>query len=129
MSIKRILSLSFLWLMSAAAFAQDGFSVEVFPTNIGGKEEFKRVFDQEMVYPEKALKNGYYEKVTLNFVVNKDSTVSDIKLQMHGDKEIDAEAIRIFRLFKWVPAIREGQYVSAQWSVTFDFDPKKYPKL
>ncbi|MFL5762792.1 MAG: energy transducer TonB [Bacteroidia bacterium] len=114
---------------SQGTHAQNGFTVDAFPTNIGGKEEFRRVFEQELIYPEKALKNGYYEKVTINFIVNKDSSVSSLALAMHGDKEIDQEAIRIFRLYKWVPAIKEGQYVSTPWSVTFDFDPKKYPKL
>jgi TonB family protein len=130
MVLKHHFSAIFLLLFGLNSMAQQGgFNVESFPTNIGGKEEFKRVFEQELVYPEKALKNGYYEKVTINFNVNKDSSVSNIQLAMHGDKEIDAEAIRIFRLYKWIPAVKEGQYVSAPWSVTFDFDPKKYPKL
>src|SRR3954470_2645926 len=110
MNTKHPFSLFILLLFAVNSIAQNGFTVEVFPTNIGGKEEFKRVFEQELIYPEKALQNGYYEKVTINFDVNKDSSVSNIQLQMHGDKEIDAEAIRIFRLYKWVPAIREGQY-------------------
>jgi TonB family protein len=48
---------------------------------------------------------------------------------MRGDKEIDAEAIRIFNLFEWVPAIKEGRYIDAPWSVTFNFDPTKYAKI
>ena len=107
-------------------FAQVGFSVDVLPTNVGGKAEFKRVFEQEMVYPEKALKNKFFEKVTINFVIKKDSTVSNVKLEMKGDKETNDEAMRIFYLYQWVPAIKEGQYVDANWSVTFDFDPNKY---
>jgi TonB family protein len=129
MNKKHCFPVIFLLLLAMNSIAQSGFNVEVFPTNVGGKEEFRRVFEQELIYPEKALKNGYYEKVTFNFDVNKDSSISNVKLLVHGDKEIDAEALRIFRLYKWVPAIREGQYVSAPWSVTFDFDPKKYSKL
>lgn len=105
------------------------FNVDVLPTNVGGKAEFKRVFEQEMIFPEKALKNKYFEKVTFNFVIKKDSTVSNVKLEMKGDKETDEEALRIFNLYQWVPAMKEGQYVDANWTVTFDFDPTKYAKI
>lgn len=105
------------------------FSVDVLPSNVGGKAEFKRVFEQEMIFPEKALKNKYFEKVTFSFVVKKDSTVSNLKLEMKGDKETDEEALRIFNLYQWVPAMKEGQYVDASWTVTFDFDPTKYAKI
>ncbi len=114
---------------SAVVSAQVLNSVSVFPTNVGGKAEFKRVFDQEMVYPKKALENKYYEKVVINFEIKKDSSVSNVKLEMRGDKEIDAEAIRLFNLFEWVPAIKEGRYIDAPWSVTFNFDPTKYAKI
>ncbi len=105
------------------------YNVDVLPTNVGGKPEFKRVFEQEMVYPEKALKNKYFEKVTFTFVIKKDSSINNVKLEMKGDKETDAEAMRIFYLYQWVPAMKEGQFVDANWSVTFDFDPTKYAKI
>lgn len=117
------------FLCSTMLFSQGGFTVDVFPTNVGGKNEFKRVFEQEMIFPEKALKNKYFEKVTINFVIKKDSSVADVKLEMKGDKETNAEAMRIFNLYQWVPAVKEGQYVDANWSVTFDFDPTKYAKI
>lgn len=117
------------FLCATGLFSQGGFTVDVFPTNVGGKGEFKRVFEQEMVFPEKALKNKYYEKVTINFVIRKDSSVSDVKIAVKGDKETNAEALRVFNLYQWVPAIKEGQYVDANWSVTFEFDPAKYPKI
>ncbi len=118
-----------IFLNATGLFSQGGFTVDVLPTNVGGKSEFKRVFEQEVVFPEKALKNKYYEKVTINFVVKKDSTVSDVKIEMKGDKETNAEAIRIFNLYQWVPAIKEGHYIDAKWSAVFEFDPSKYSKI
>jgi len=109
--------------------AQSGFNVDVLPSNVGGKTEFKRMFEQEMIYPEKALKNKYYENVTINFVIKKDSSVANVKLEMKGDRETDEEAMRLFYLYQWVPAMKEGQFVDANWSVTFNFDPTKYAKI
>ena len=48
---------------------------------------------------------------------------------MKGDKETDEEAMRIFNLFQWVPAMKDGQFVDANWSATFNFDPTKYSKI
>ena len=126
--MRKSLFISSLFLIVAFKLSAQ-FSVDVLPTNVGGKSEFKRVFDQEVIFPEKALKNKYFEKVTFNFIIRKDSTVSNVKLEMKGDKETDEEALRIFNLYQWVPAMKEGQYVDANWTVTFDFDPTKYAKI
>jgi TonB family protein len=109
--------------------AQIGFTVDVLPTNVGGKAEFKRVFEQELIYPKKALDNKYYEKVTITFDIKKDSSISNVKIDQRGDKEIDAEALRLFHLYQWVPAVKDGQFVDASWTATFDFDPTKYAKI
>ncbi len=119
----------FLSFCSTDSFAQTGFNVDILPTNIGGKAEFKRVFEQELVFPESAIKEKNERKVTIGFVVMKDSTINSIKISTSGSQDIDAEALRIFKLFQWVPAVKDGQYVSAKWSVTFNFEPGKYSKI
>lgn len=121
--------IALLFLISANSFAQTGFNVDVLPGNIGGKSEFKRVFEQELVYPESSLKEKIAKKVTISFVIMKDSSVTQLKISESGTPEIDKEAMRIFKLFQWVPAIKDGQYVSANWSETFIFDPGKYAKI
>ena len=110
-------------------FAQSGSNVDVLPTNIGGKSEFKRIFEQEIIYPESQLKEKDVKKVTISFVIMKDSSVTQIKVSESGSPEIDAEAKRIFKLYQWVPAMKDGQYVNANWSETFIFDPGKYAKI
>lgn len=123
------IGITLLYLISINCFAQTGFSVDVLPTNIGGKAEFKRVFEQELMYPQNSLKEKIAKKVTISFVINKDSSVAQIKISESGGNELDAEALRIFKLFQWVPAIKNGQYISANWSETFNFDPGKYSKI
>lgn len=117
------------FLISITGLAQPGFNVDVLPTNIGGKAEFKRVFEQELIYPESALKDKVAKKVTISFVVMKDSSVTQIKISGSGSPAIDAEAMRLFQLFQWIPAIKDRMYVSANWSETFNFDPGKYSKI
>lgn len=118
-----------LFLMSINGFAQTGFNVDILPTNIGGKAEFKRIFEQELIYSESSLKEKAVKKVTISFVIMKDSSVTQVKISESGGIEMDTEAMRIFKLMLWVPAIKDGQYINANWSETFIFNPAKYSKI
>ena len=110
-------------------FAQIAFNVDVLPTNVGGKSEFKRVFEQELFYPESSLKQKIGGKVVFNFSIMKDSTVTNIEASESGAPDINVEAMRLFKLYQWVPAIKEGKYINSNWTATFDFDPEKYSKI
>ncbi|HEX8515729.1 MAG TPA: energy transducer TonB [Bacteroidia bacterium] len=125
---KNILLIFFLAAFSAVQ-SQESFNVSVFPTNVGGKAEFKRVFEQEMVYPKVSLANQVEGKVTLTFIIKKDSTVSDVTVVESPAKDLEQEALRLFKLYQWVPAIKEGEYVATKWSVTFNFEYGKYKKI
>ncbi|HLC83356.1 MAG TPA: energy transducer TonB [Bacteroidia bacterium] len=128
--MKKIILCFFLSaLVFSSVFSQTGLNVEVLPTNIGGKSEYKRVFDQEIIYPEAALKNNISGKVVINFDIKKDSSISNVKVITCGNKELDAEGLRLFNLFLWVPALKEGQSVGTSWSVAFDFNSEKYAKI
>ncbi|MDQ3048956.1 MAG: energy transducer TonB [Bacteroidota bacterium] len=114
---------------SASVFAQIQHMVDVYPTNVGGRPEFKRVFEQELRYPEKALLNKTGGKVMISFSVRNDSTIRDLKLVSSGSPELDKEALRLFKLYRWVPAIKEGEFVNGGHNVTFHFEPDKYKKI
>jgi TonB family protein len=127
--MKQKIFLFSLFLLAGLTLRSQNFNVQVLPTNVGGKLEFKRVFEQELMYPEEALKNKVGGKTLIGFIVKRDSTLSDIKLTSSGNASLDAEAYRIFRLLQWVPAVQDGQYISTFWNVTFDFNPSKYAKI
>lgn len=118
-----------LLLASGLGFAQTGFNVDVLPSNVGGKEEFRRLFEQELIYPKGSLAKKVDGKVTISFILNKDSTVSDVKVTESPAKDIEKEALRIFKLYQWVPAVKNGLFVSTPWSVSFNFDSGKYHKI
>ena len=119
----------FILVSKTLIFSQEQFNVDVLPTNVGGKAEFKRVFEQELVYPSGSLSKKIGGKVVFNFVVMKDSSVTNLQASESEALDINTEARRLFKLYQWVPAIKNGQYVNANWSVTFDFNPEKYSKI
>src|SRR5690348_5261884 len=112
---KRIVSLLVLMGIAFSSFSQDEtFNVQSLPTNVGGKSELKRIFEEQLQYPAALLRDKVGGKVMLTFVVNKDSSITELNLNTCGVPELDAEAMRIFRLLKWVPALQGGEFVSAR---------------
>jgi TonB family protein len=82
----------------------------------------------EVVYPEQALEKDVEGKVILGFIVNADGNVSDIRVKEGVSPEIDREAIRVFRLLQWKPAIKLGNPVRSEEEFTFKFNIKKYER-
>ncbi|MBS1555732.1 MAG: TonB family protein [Bacteroidetes bacterium] len=77
-------------------------------------------------YPEQARKNGVEGKVYIEFVVQTDGTLSDIKLIRGVDDDIDTEALRAFYQLqaKWNPAIHHGQLVKMRMTMPIVFSLK-----
>ena len=82
----------------------------------------------EVIYPEKALQQGKEGKVDIAFVVEKDGKVSQVRIKESVGPELDAEALRLFRLLLWEPAISFGQPVASENEFPIDFNIKKYNK-
>lgn len=61
----------------------------------GDKNEFVKWIFNEIVYPPEALKDKVQGRVMLEFAINTDGTVSDVKILRGVSKEIDAEAVRV----------------------------------
>ena len=108
---------------------QIGYNVDILPSNIGGKAEFKRFFKQELRYPETSLAKKEGGKVVIDFVIHADSTVSGYKIKESVSPAIDAEALRLFKLLQWSPALKNNHAVACNWSTTFSFEPDKYAKI
>ena len=104
------------------------YNVDKLPASIGGNAELKRIFKQELQYPAEALKKKEGGKVRISFVIKSDSTVTSILIK-GVSPAIDAEAIRIFKLIQWTPAMKDSKPVAAYWNIVFDFDPDKYPRI
>jgi TonB family protein len=127
--MKKILFNSFFLIaVNCTVFSQTLTDADA-PSNVGGKNEFKRVFEQELIYPKAALAKKVSGKVTIHFTVNKDSTASDVKVTESPSPEIEKEALRIFKLYQWVPARRGNATLTATHNVTFNFDSDKYAKI
>lgn len=61
----------------------------------GDKNEFVKWVFNEIVYPPAAVKNKVQGRVILEFVINANGTVSDVRVARGVNEELDAEAVRV----------------------------------
>jgi len=86
--------------------------VDEFPKFPGGDEARIKFLQSNVKYPKIASYNGIKGVVYINFIIEKDGTMSNIKLLMGIGGGCDEEALRVARLMpKWNPGKRKGQSV------------------
>ena len=86
--------------------------------NGGDANEFSKWVNSRLVYPEIAKENGVQGRVTLQFTVNADGTVSNVKVLRGVDSSLDKEAVRVVSSSpKWKPGKQRDRAVK----VTYNF--------
>lgn len=92
--------------------------VEKKPSFQGGDaNEFSKWVNKHLVYPEVAKENGVQGKVILGFTVNKDGSVSNIKVLRGVDSSLDKEAVRVVSMSpKWTPGQNAGSTVKVSYT-------------
>ena len=113
-----------LLLINSSAFSQINSPASCF----GGKKQLKGFISKEMVYPKYALNNKIEGKVILSFIINPDSTTSNLNIIESVSPEIDAEAVRIFKKLLWIPAVYLEKAIPSEYILEIDFKIKKYKK-
>jgi len=82
----------------------------------------------EMEYPGQDMDKGIEGTVVLGFQVDARGNVSDIKVKEGVSPDIDREAVRIFSLLQWEPAIRLGNPIRSEDEYSIKFNIKKYKR-
>ncbi|HLV41009.1 MAG TPA: TonB family protein [Brumimicrobium sp.] len=88
----------------------------------GGAAAMKQFLADNIKYPEIAMELGDQGRVFIEFVVNKDGTIEQVKVLRGVSKEIDIEARRVVRKMpKWAPAESNGEPVRARCRIPINF--------
>ena len=98
--------------------------VEQKPTFQGGDaNQFARYVNEHLIYPESAKAAGIQGRVTLQFVVDTDGSMSDVKVLRGVHPDLDAEALRVFRdcKEKWTPGMQNGVPVRVTYTFPIIF--------
>jgi TonB family protein len=95
---------------------------EVQPEPEGGMQGFMGYLMRAMKYPKEARKKGIQGKVFVQFVVDKDGSVTDVAILKGIGGGCDEEAMRVMRECpKWNPGMQRGQPVKVRMSIPLIF--------
>ena len=101
-------------------------NVEVLPGFPGGLQAFQKFLGENLKYPEIAKKNNIQGRVFLSFVVEKDGSLSTIKVARGIGSGCDEEAVRVISISpKWTPGMQNGKAVRVSYTVPIFFQLDK----
>lgn len=84
--------------------------VEDLPQYPGGATEFIKWLSKNLRYPAKAKKAGVEGKVVVQFIVEKDGSISNLEVVKSVDASLDNEALRVMRKMpNWTPGIQNDE--------------------
>lgn len=96
--------------------------VEDSPTFPGGEGEMMRYISNNIEYPQMEKENGIEGQVVVNFVVNEDGSISNIKILKGITKGLNEEAKRVIKTMpKWEPGEQRGKPVKVRVNLPIRF--------
>ena len=92
--------------------------VETRPSYNGGDaNEFSKWVNSRLEYPEIAKENGVQGRVTLQFTVEKDGSVTNVKVVRGVDPSLDKEAVKVVSSSpKWTPGKQRDRAVRVTYT-------------
>jgi periplasmic protein TonB len=97
-------------------------AVEKDPAFKGGIDKFYAYLQKNMRYPAVAKENNVQGKVFVTFVVERDGSLTDIKVVRGIGSGCDEEAQRVLKSSpKWTPGIQNGRPVRVQYTMPINF--------
>ena len=95
---------------------------DVLPQYPSGMKGLALFLSHNLKYPEKAMAEKVEGTVALEFIVEKDGWISNIKVLRSVSEECDAEAVRVVSYMpKWKPATQRGKPVRVQYQIPLNF--------
>lgn len=106
-------------------------SVEQMPEFPGGAAGLMRYLQENIKYPPEAAKNDIEGRVIVQFIIDENGQVGEIKVVRPISEELDAEAVRVVKnLPKFEPGRQDGEAVSVWYTlpIVFKLQAKPIPQ-
>lgn len=98
------------------------YTEEEMPSFPGGQEAMYHWIKENLQYPEGAAERGAQGRVFVQFVVEKDGSISNVKVVRGCDPELDLEACRIAKsLPDFIPGKKDGEAVRVWFTLPINF--------
>lgn len=84
--------------------------VQQMPEFPGGGSAFIQWLTRQLRYPPLAQSQRIQGRVVVSFIVNKDGSIADVKLEKSVNDLLDREALRVIRMMpRWKPGVHNNQ--------------------
>ncbi len=94
--------------------------VEDMPMFPGGNVQ--KWIAKNVKYPVLAMENGIQGKVYIQFVIERDGSITDVKVLRGVDASLDKEAVRVVKAMpKWKPGKQRGKPVRVSYTLPINF--------
>jgi protein TonB len=98
---------------------------ETMPSFPGGLKAMYKFLGKRTKYPTIALENGIQGRVFVGFVVDKDGSITNVKILRPVDPYLDKEALRVVKSMpKWSPGRQGSKTVRVSYTVPVNFTLK-----
>ncbi|MEO9533103.1 MAG: energy transducer TonB [Crocinitomicaceae bacterium] len=95
---------------------------EQMPQFIGGADALDNFINDNKEYPPKAKAAKIQGKVYVQFVVEKDGSISDVVVRRGANKLLDEEALRVVKMMPdWKPGSMRGKTVRVRYTLPITF--------
>jgi len=90
--------------------------VDVMPEPAEGLDGFLKYIGDQIKYPSEARNQGIEGKVFISFIITKDGSIANVKVEKGIGYGLDEEAVRVVSSYgkKWKPGISQGEKVNTQ---------------
>ena len=96
--------------------------VEVMPSFPGGDNALMQYLSNSIKYPVLAEENGVQGRVICTFVVERDGSLTDVKVMRSVDPSLDKEAVRVIKSMPhWNPGRQGGMAVRVKYTIPVIF--------
>ena len=88
----------------------------------GGMAELMKYLQKNLRYPQICKEQGVQGRVFVQFVVNTDSTITDVNVIKSVNPHLDEEAVRVVKAMpKWNPGKQRGELVCVRFTLPVTF--------
>lgn len=96
--------------------------VEQMPSFPGGQTALMQYLSSNVMYPVDAQENGIQGRVTVSFVVERDGSITEVKVVRPVAPSLDKEAVRVISSMpKWKPGKQDGVNVRVMFTIPIAF--------
>jgi len=95
---------------------------EQMPSFPGGQGALNEYLSKTIRYPVAAEENGIQGRVIVQFVVEKDGSITDVRVVRSVDPSLDKEAVRVAKSMpRWIPGKQNGSAVRVKFTLPVSF--------